>query len=178
MKTRQSLVYALAITLCVFLSSCALRGQEASPDDAGSTNQTAPIPQDEEIDSQDGQGDSTAEPVPTPVIDQESHAIVGNWRLSYYVNHVDGREYTTEPEMDVYYYFDPSGYWLLSYELLDYDALTEDDYLGKWRVTGPATGEYGVSDELTTLSISDDGMLTIHAEWNEGAIPDRVCERV
>lgn len=80
--------------------------------------------------------------------------------------------------MDVYYYFDPSGYWLLSYELLDYDALTEDDYLGKWRVAGPATGEYGVSDELTTLSISDDGMLTIHAEWNEGAIPDRVCERV
>ena len=115
------------------------------------------------------------------------HPIVGVWRLSHYVTYeeVDGvtQEIIDEPQQEVYFYFHPSGHYTMSYdELLDFGSLGEDDFdeYWDWRVTGPTTGEFGYGDEITTLTLSDDGMLTLHAEFAEDVgrvIPDRVLER-
>lgn len=179
MKTKRLQLIALAFAACMALSACLGNPLDTVSDGAeqaaqsGSEGGTAGS---EAADAGSGQSIALAD-----------HPIVGVWRLSYYVTYeeVDGetQESVNEPQQDVYFYFHPSGHYTTSFdELLDFRSLGEDDFdeYSDWRVTGPTTGEYGYGDEITTLTLSDDGTLTVHAEFAEDAgrvIPDRVLER-
>ena len=189
MRIRRPLFFVIIVTVCMILSSCSASHQGApSSDGAGENAQSSPETQgDEEAAPEASDDTEPAEAASEQAIAQANHPIVGVWRLSYYVyrEEVDGTTYESvdEPHQDVYFYFDPRGLWTMSFdEILDFGSLEEDDFdeYSDWRVTGPSTGELGYGDEITTLTLSDDGMLTLHAEFGEDdgrVIPDRVLER-